>query len=47
VDVPAGDYTVSVDAGPQRLTLPHVAIVAGQRATVHVARTANGFAISR
>jgi hypothetical protein len=47
VDVPAGEYTVVVDAGAQHLTLAHVAVVAGQPLGVHVARTANGFAISR
>jgi hypothetical protein len=47
VDLPAGEYTVAVDAGSQHLTLTHVAVVAGQPLGVRVARTANGFAISR
>lgn len=47
VDVAAGEYTVAVDAGSQHLTLPHVAIVAGQPLGVHIARTATGFTISR
>jgi hypothetical protein len=47
VDLPAGEYTVSVEAGSQHLTLPHIAVTAGQPLKVRVARTANGFAISR
>lgn len=47
VDLPAGEYTIAVDAGARHLTLPHVAVVAGQPLSVHVARTADGFAISR
>jgi hypothetical protein len=47
VDVPAGEYTVAVDAGARHLTLAHVTVVAGQPLAVHVARTASGFAISR
>jgi hypothetical protein len=46
-DLPAGEYTVVVDAGAQHLTLPHVAIVAGQGMSVRIARTATGFAIAR
>jgi hypothetical protein len=47
MDLPAGEYTVAVDAGAQHLTLPHVTVVAGQNVGVHVARTARGFSISR
>ncbi len=47
VDLPAGEYTLAVDAGSQHLTLPHVIVVAGQPLNVHVTRTAAGFAISR
>lgn len=47
VDLPAGEYTVTVEAGSQHLTLAHVAVVAGQPLGVHVARTAGGFTISR
>ncbi|MGH9409345.1 MAG: vWA domain-containing protein, partial [Vicinamibacterales bacterium] len=47
VDLPAGEYTIAVDAGSQHLTLPHVAVVAGQPLSVHIARTANGFVLNR
>ena len=47
VDLPAGDYTVTVDAGSQHLTLAHVMIAAGQPLDVRITRTANGFAIGR
>ncbi len=46
-DLPAGDYTVVVQAGDRELTLPHVTVSAGQTATVRVTRQGDGFAIGR
>jgi von Willebrand factor type A domain len=45
-DLPAGEYTVVVQAGDRELTLPHVTVAAGQTATVRVTRQGEGFAIS-
>jgi hypothetical protein len=47
VDLPAGDYTVTVEAGPQHLTITRVTVAAGQSASVRITRTANGFVIAR
>ena len=47
VDLPAGDYTVTVEAGLQHLTIARVTVAAGQPASVRITRTANGFAIAR
>ena len=46
-DLPAGDYTVVVQAGDQQLTLPHVTIAVGQTAAIRVTRKGDGFAIGR
>ena len=46
-DLPAGDYTVVVQAGDQSLTLPHLTIAAGQTAAVKVTRKGDGFAVGR
>ncbi len=46
-DVPAGDYTVVVQAADQMLTQPHVTIAVGQTATVKITRKGDGFAVGR
>ena len=46
-ELPAGDYTVVVQAGDQSLTLSHVTIAVGQPAALKVTRKGDGFAVAR
>jgi hypothetical protein len=47
VDVPAGQYALVVEAGSQRLTLPRLALIAGQPVNVRIRRTPTGFVLAR
>ena len=46
-DLAPGDYTIVVQAGDHALTLPHVTVVLGQTATVHLTRKGDAFVLNR